>query len=181
MASPIDKAGQEVTDPAAYIAVVLAALGDRDPLDTYAQTADELRQRITKNPVEVLRRRPYPDCWTWTPLEIIGHLVDAEWSIGGRTRAVFCEDRPTMIGIGQDHWVAAQKHNDRDPSELVEDFAVLRAINLRFWRSIPGDKLARVGLHNERGEESLGDMLKLYAAHDCYHLAQMDRYLSALA
>ena len=181
MASLKDKVGPEVTDPAAYIANVLAALGDRDPLEAYAQTADELRMRVAGHPVEKLRSRPCKDRWTWTPLEVIGHLVDAEWSIGGRTRAVFCDDQPVMIGMGQDHWVAAQKHNDRDPSELVEDFAVLREINLRFWRGIPEDKMDRVGLHNERGEESLGNMLKLYAAHDCYHLAQMDRYLLALA
>ena len=181
MASPIDKTGPGVTDPAAYIANVLAALGDCDPLDAYAQTADELRQRVADHPVERLKSRPYKDRWTWTPLEVIGHLVDAEWSIGGRTRAVFCEDEPTLIGIGQDVWVAAQKHNDRDPSQLVDDFAGLRGINLRFWRGIPEDKMSRVGQHNERGAESLGGMLKLYAAHDCYHLAQIDRYLAALA
>lgn len=181
MASSIDKTGPDVTDPAAYIANVLAALNDRDPLDAYAQTVGELRKCVASHPVERLRSRPYKDRWTWTPLEVIGHLVDAEWSIGGRTRAVFCEDQPILIGVGQDHWVAAQKHNDRDPSELVEDFAVLREINLRFWCGIPADKLERVGQHNERGAESLGDMLKLYAAHDCYHLAQIDRYLAALA
>lgn len=180
MSGSIDKTGQEVADPQGYIAKILAALGDRDPLDAYAATPGELHRRIATHPAEVLRRRPYADRWTWTPLEVIGHLVDAEWSIGWRTRAVYCDDKPQLIGIDQDNWARELKHNDRDPGELVEDFSALRAINLRFWRSIPKDRLARVGLHNERGEESLGDMLRLYAAHDVYHLQQMDRYLSAL-
>jgi hypothetical protein len=32
-----------------------------------------------------------------------------------------------------------------------------------------------VGLHNERGEESLGHMRKLYAGHDLLHLRQLER------
>ncbi len=180
MSGPKDKTGKEVTYPTAYIANILAALGGRDPLEAYAQTAAGLRKRMQSHPAETLRLRPYADSWTWTPLEVIGHLVDTEWSIGWRTRAVLCDDQPLLIGIGQDNWVAAQKHNEHDPSELVEDFSALRAINLRFWRGIPKEKMSRVGQHNERGAESLGDMLKLYAAHDCYHLEQIDRYLAIL-
>jgi hypothetical protein len=180
MAESQSKQGIEVTDPGAYIADILAALGDRDPLEIYGATPGELRQRIGQHPADVLRQRPFADRWTWTPLEVIGHLVDAEWSIGWRTRAVFCDDQPQLIGIGQDNWARELKHNDRDPEELVEEFTALRTINLRFWRSIPDDKLSLVGLHNERGEEALGDMLRLYAAHDVYHLQQLDRYLQAI-
>lgn len=173
--------GLEVTDPNAYLARILDTIKGREPLEVYAQTPGGLRKRITDNPVEVLRRRPYPDRWTWTPLEIIGHLLDAEWAVGLRTRSVLCDDKPPLIGIGQDKWAATQKHNDSDPVVLVDDFSAMRAINLRFWRSIPTDQYNRVGLHNERGEESLGDMLKLYAAHDLYHLQQFDRYMEVLA
>lgn len=181
MSESSQKPGMEVTDTNAYLARILDTIKDREPLEVYAQTPDELRKRIADNPVELLRRRPYPERWTWTPLEIVAHLLDAEWAIGLRTRSVFCDDKPALIGIGQDKWVAAQKHNDSDPVVLVDDFASLRTINLRFWRSIPTDQYSRVGLHNERGEEALGDMLKLYAAHDLYHLQQFDRYVEVLS
>ena len=180
MSGATHKSGLEVTDPKAYLGRVLAALGDRKPLEAYEATPNELRRRITEHSAAVLRRRPYEDRWTWTPLEVIGHLLDAEWSLGWRTRAVFCDDKPQLIGINQDNWARELKYNEREPAELVEDFAALRAINLRFWRTIPEATFGRVGLHNERGEESLGDMLRLYAAHDCYHIAQIDRYLKEL-
>jgi len=80
------KQGQEVTDPQGYIARILEALGDLDPLDAYEATPEELQQRVEVYPAEQLRKRPYQDRWTWTPLQIIGHLLDAEWSIGWRTR-----------------------------------------------------------------------------------------------
>ncbi len=173
--------GNEVTDPGAYLAEIIKTLGGRNPIEVFGQTPDKLRRIITEESVDVLRRRPYPDRWTWTPLEIIGHLLDAEWTIGWRTRAVLCDDEPTLIGMGQDKWAEVQRHNDRDPSELVEDFASLREINLRLWRSIRADQMSRVGHHNERGAESMADIMTLYAGHDLYHLEQIKRYLAALA
>ena len=180
MSNPQDKNGLEATDPATYLANILAALGDRDPLEAYEATPDALHARITGHPAELLRRRPYEDRWTWTPLEIIGHLFDTEWSLGWRSRAVFCDDKPPLVAINQENWARELKHNEKDPAELVADFTALRTINLKYWRTIPADKLARVGLHSERGEESLGDMLKLYAAHDVYHLRQFDKYIGAM-
>ncbi|MEM6750680.1 MAG: DinB family protein [Planctomycetota bacterium] len=163
-----------------YVRRTLEALGDRDPLEAYTAMPGELARRLDGLPENVLRGRPYTDRWTWTPLEIVGHLMDAEWSLGWRTRAVYCDDKPQLIGIGQDEWVARLDHNDADPKQLLADFTAVREINLRFWRTIPPDQLARVGVHNERGEESLGHILRLYAAHDVYHLNQFDRYVAAM-
>jgi len=38
--------------------------------------------------------------------------------------------------------------------------------------------LDRVGMHAERGEESVRNMIRLYAGHDLVHLAQVRRILS---
>lgn len=181
MENGTEKTGIEVTDPDGYIQRILDALGDRDPLEAYAQTPDELRRRIDAHQVNLLRSRPYADRWTWTPLEVVGHLLDVEWSLGWRTRAVYCDDRPTLIGIDQDQWVARLGHNEADPAELVDDFEAMRRINLKFWRSIPPDQMDRVGVHNERGEETLGGILRLYAGHDLYHLQQFDRYVAVMS
>jgi hypothetical protein len=43
----------------------------------------------------------------------------------------------------------------------------------------PAD-LARVGIHAERGEETLADMIRLCAGHDLLHLAQLARIRQAL-
>jgi hypothetical protein len=37
------------------------------------------------------------------------------------------------------------------------------------------DDMNRVGVHSERGEESVAHMMKLYAGHDLLHLNQMER------
>jgi hypothetical protein len=37
--------------------------------------------------------------------------------------------------------------------------------------------MARVGMHSERGPESLGHLIKLMGAHDLVHRRQIDRVL----
>jgi hypothetical protein len=47
--------------------------------------------------------------------------------------------------------------------------------NLRLLRRISADDLKRVGIHAERGEESVEEMLVLWAGHDLLHLQQLAR------
>jgi len=95
-------------------------------------------------------------------------------------RLILCEERPTILGMSQDLWVAGQRHNDREPGELLAVFRQLRQANLSLWRQMTPADLKRTGLHNERGEESLGIMLKMNAGHDLSHLDQIQRYLHAI-
>jgi hypothetical protein len=46
-------------------------------------------------------------------------------------------------------------------------------------RATPDD-LKRVGVHAERGEESAGYLVRLYAGHDLMHLAQIERIMKAV-
>jgi hypothetical protein len=153
-------------------------LGDHDPLQVLGQTAYSLADIVSRHSVAVLRSRPYEG--KWTPNEIIGHLTDSEWVYGYRLRLILSEDHPTILGTMQDSWVARQRHNEREPSELVEIFRTLRQLNLAAWkRTVPSD-LERVGQHNERGPESFGLMLRLLAGHDLSHLAQIGRFIEAV-
>jgi hypothetical protein len=45
---------------------------------------------------------------------------------------------------------------------------------------VAADDLHRAGRHNERGAESLGEMLRMTAGHDLNHLNQIARYLQAI-
>jgi hypothetical protein len=167
-----------VSDPVAYRENLFNLLGDQNPFDVLAQTESTLADAVGKNSPAVLRSRPFAG--KWTPNEIIGHLTDSEWVYGYRLRLILCEDNPVILGINQDSWVAGQRHNDREPSELLEIFRTTRRFNLAVWRKISTADLERTGQHNERGPESLGVMLKLIAGHDLSHLHQIARYIEAI-
>jgi DinB superfamily len=171
-------AGLSVTDPQAYRENLFKLLGDRDPLEVLAQTAATLADVVRSNPVTALRTRPFAD--KWTPNEVIGHLVDSEWVYGYRLRLILCESSPAIVGTNQNAWVAGLQHDQREPSEHVETFRTLRELNLALWKRLSPADLTRTGLHNERGPESLGVMLRMMAGHDLSHLNQIARYVEAV-
>ena len=162
----------------AYREKLFKLLGERNPFEVLAHTATTLAEIVGKHSAALLRARPFEG--KWTPNEVIGHLTDSEWVYGYRLRLILCEDNPTILGTNQDSWVASLRHNEREPSELVEIFRVLRQLNLTMWRRTSPADLERIGQHNERGPESLGMMLQLVAAHDLSHLDQITRYIQAL-
>jgi hypothetical protein len=170
--------GLEVSAPGTYREKLFNLLGGQDPVEVLGQTASTLADIVARNPVEVLRGRAIQG--KWTPNEIIGHLSDSEWVYGYRLRLILCEDEPDILGIRQDAWVTSQRHNEREPSELVEIFRTLRALNLSVWRRMSPEDLQRSGQHNERGAESLAVMLPLLAGHDLSHLQQISRYIQVL-
>ncbi len=163
--------------PSIYRERLFTLLGDQDPLEIMAQTAFILAEIVRTHPAAVLRTRPFER--KWTPNEIIGHLVDGEWVYGYRLRLILCESNPMIMGTNQDSWVAAQRHNQREPSELVVMFRTLRQFNLALWKLMSPADLKRTGQHNERGPESLAVVLRMLAGHDLSHLDQISRYILA--
>jgi len=166
-----------IADPDAYRKKLLGLLGDRDPIAVMSQTADVLAKVVQQHSPKLMRTRPFPG--KWTPNEVIGHLTDSEWVYGFRVRLILCEEKPTILGMDQDLWVAGQRHNEREPKELVDMFRSLRQFNLVVWKQIGPKEAARIGQHNERGAESLGQMLRMEAGHDLSHIDQINRYLDA--
>lgn len=170
-------AGLWLTDPEAYRKKMDDLVGGRDPIEVMSETADVLDGIVREHTSEEMRAKPFDG--KWTPNEVIGHLLDAEWVYGYRLRLILCQDKPIILGMEQDEWVSGQRHNDREPAELVAAFRFLRGQNLFLWeRLIPAD-LERAGEHNERGSESLGQMLRMLAGHDLSHIDQIRRYLQA--
>jgi hypothetical protein len=88
---------------------------------------------------------------------------------------VISHDRPDLTGYDQDLWSRRLRYAEVAVADALDQFVVLRRANLRLWQNLSQDDLARVGLHRERGEESLGHMRHLYAGHDLLHLRQLER------
>lgn len=170
--------GLEITDPAAYRRKLDEYLAGRDPLEIMEATPGHLRQLFADRAVSDGGERPFPG--KWTPLEVLGHLIDVEWTFAWRMRSIYGEDRPRIEPMDQDNWVAAQAFNEQPPGELLDDFESLRRINLKLWRRMTPADLQRVGRHRDRGEESLGTMRVMLAGHDLSHLDQIERYFAAI-
>ncbi len=172
---------EPLTSPAGYDFWTrqLDLLGDREPLGVLAQTPDALAMMVAAYPGDVLRQRPFSG--KWTPCEIFGHLVDIEWVFGFRIRTALFDEAPVLMPVDQDRWVAGQRHNETDLRALLTRFQALRAINLDLWRALPTEALARTAHHREADVPlSTGQMLRILAGHDLYHLHQMKEYVKTI-
>lgn len=158
----------------------LEALGDRDPVEVLAGTPDALEEVLAGQPEERLARRPRPDAWS--PLEIVGHLIDTEWVLGFRARTIRSDPSPSFHGIDQDAWVERQRWTERASGELLEQFRALRSVTVAFWRSVEPGELDRTGRHAGAGVElTLGLLGRIHAGHDLRHRDQLQRHLRTLS
>ena len=164
---------------AAYVSAVLELVGDREPLAVLRQTASALARAIAGLSPQQLHQPEQPGKWSIG--QILQHLADSEVVSAWRIRLILAQDRPPLTGYDQDRWAERLHYELDDPSEALERFAVIRRANLRLLeRASPAD-LKRVGVHVERGEESLEHICRLSAGHDLLHLRQIERVRHAIA
>jgi uncharacterized damage-inducible protein DinB len=157
----------------AYTTAILDVLADRAPLDVLGQTESALRTAIAGLSRKQLTQPEAPK--KWSIVQVLQHLADSDLVWGWRLRMVLTHDRPTLTGYDQDLWAERLRYEQADAEQALRDFSVLRQANLRLLKRATADDLKRVGMHNERGAESVEHMMNLYAGHDLVHLRQIDR------
>jgi hypothetical protein len=162
----------------AYVAALLQLLGDENPVDVLRQTPVALQRFLATVPAQIATTPEAPGKWSIG--EVVQHLADSDLVGGFRLRMVLAHDRPPLTGYDQDLWANRLRYRDADVQDAFDQFAAARRANLRLWESLTPADLLRVGLHGERGEESLEHMRRLYAGHDVLHLKQLERIRASL-
>jgi hypothetical protein len=163
---------------AKYSAAILDLVGGREPLSVLRETPAAAARAIEGVTSTQLRKPEAPGKWSIT--QVLQHLADSDLVWGWRMRLILAQERPTLTGYDQDLWADRLHYADADPAHALETLRVLRRGNLALIeRATPAD-LKRVGVHSERGEESAGHLIGLYAGHDLLHLRQLDRIKGSL-
>ncbi len=160
-------------ETSAYVAALLELLGDKDPVAVLRDTPGAIDRLVATIPERATTVPEAPG--KWSIRDVIQHLADSDLVGGFRLRMVLAHDRPALIGYDQDLWADRLRYRDADLRIAHAQFNALRAANLRLWSTLTPADLKRVGVHGERGEESLERMRRLYAAHDLLHLRQLER------
>lgn len=163
-----------VSQPREYQELLLGLVGEDDPAALQEEAAS-LLEAVLADAGELLRARPAES--EWSVVELLGHILDAETVATARYRWILAHDRPPLVGYDQDLWVQRLHHQDADPAELLGQFRALRSANLALWARSTPEERSRVGIHQERGEESYDLTFRLIAGHDRFHLNQMRRTL----
>ena len=132
--------------------------------------------------------RDLPDEWTrvnegqgtWSPYDIVGHLIHGERTDWIPRAKMILECGETKTFERFDRLAQERESQGRSLAQLLDEFARVRAKSLDDLRSLnllPGD-LDRRGRHPVFGAVTLGQLLATWAAHDLTHLHQISRVMA---
>jgi hypothetical protein len=169
---------RSVEQAEAYVTALLELLEGRDPVDVLRSTPGTLRDLTRDLDDESLSRPEAPG--KWSIRQVLRHLADGEIVFAYRVRMVLGQDRPGLTGYDQDGWAERLGYEAADVEEALDEITLLRRGTLRLVENASPEDMERVGLHSERGEESLGLLVKLAAGHDLVHTRQIRRIRGAL-
>jgi hypothetical protein len=158
-----------------YVDRILRYLGDREPLEVLAATPSRLEDFFWELGDAGLERAAAPG--KWSARTIFSHIADAEIAMAFRFRQALSEEHHRVQPYDQDAWTA--RDGSADASLALEVFRAVRLWNLGLLRSLPPAEFDRMTSHPERGEESLGLMVRLLAGHDLNHIAQLETIAQA--
>jgi len=159
-----------------YVQRVTSYVEGKRPLTVQAATAKKLDRLIKGVPTAKLLKRPAPD--KWSVGEILAHLADAEIVGGFRMRLILGAPGTPIAAFDQDAWVTSGHYAKRDPHKSVEQFRVIREANLALLKSLAPEQWKHYGMHSERGQESIEDLVLRFAGHDINHLRQIEGILA---
>lgn len=168
-----------VDAPGEYARDLLDRLGERDPLSVMEASVADLRAAFDGLDDATIRLPEAPG--KWSMIEVAHHLADSDMVAGVRIRMIVAQDRPPIVAYDQELWVEKLRYRQASLADVLAQFAVLRAANVRLARSLTAEEWKRVGIHSERGAESAGYLLRLVAGHDVVHLNQLARIRRAVA
>jgi uncharacterized damage-inducible protein DinB len=132
---------------------------------------EELTAVVRRLPAERLERRP-AEAEGWTARQVLAHLADFELVAAVRVRTVLSMDRPALASYGQEEFT--DRFSALETAEdALERFTVNRKATLRVLGALEPADLERVGVHPQRGEETLRRTLEMLARHDRAHLDQL--------
>jgi uncharacterized damage-inducible protein DinB len=173
-----NSASRSREEAAAYTSAILGLLGGREPMAILKETPTALRTLVAALSEE---QTSTPEATgKWSIRQVCQHLADSELVWGWRMRLVLAHERPAITGYDQDLWAARLDYAAVPVAQSLADFDALRAMNLRLLTGRRQEDLRRVGVHSERGEESVAHMLNMYAGHDILHRRQIERILQTL-
>jgi hypothetical protein len=115
---------------------------------------------------EVGNLRYAPDKWSVN--EVLGHLIDTERIMVYRALRIARNDQTPLSGFEQDDYVRGGPFADHRLGELIEEFKIVRAGTLAFFRHLrPGDWTRR-GVVDQR-EISVRALAYIIARHELHH------------
>ena len=161
--------------PQQYTQRLLNNMEGQDPLRLQQTAAKKLATLLRGKKKSQLTRRPAPG--KWSVAEIVAHLADVEVVVSWRLRQALTSNGASIQAYDPDAWANTFKYARHNVKDSLERYRILRESNVALLKSIPKPLWDNYVVHQERGNETVTHMVRLYAGHDVNHLEQVGRIL----
>lgn len=153
------------------------------------QTLDHTIALLARTPAALNSfLRDLPPLWTeqneggktWSPFDIIGHLIHGEQTDWMPRARIILQFGETRAFDPFDRLAQEKESHGKSLAQLLDEFARLRSENLDALRALnlqPAD-LDRRGRHPALGVVTLSELLATWAVHDLTHLHQISRVMA---
>ena len=152
-------------------------LGRRNVISALVAAPRAIARAVGRMSDRRLGRRPARGEWSAT--EVLGHLLDAEVTLGFRIRKLAAEPGAAIVAWDQDRWTAGLRHRRADPRTLAAAYGALRAANVDQLRRLSPAQRRAAGRHPEYGRLRVDELLSHWAEHDLNHIEQIRSALRA--
>jgi len=143
-------------------------VGHAKHIDAYEAQADALKRIVHGlSRDEVLKPLPPGE---WSLQQLVMHLYDSDMVVADRMRRIAAMDRPLLMGYDENLFLARLPYGANDLATAAEAFRLNRLLMAQQLRAMPDAAFERVGVHSERGIESLADLVRGYTKHVDHHL-----------
>jgi hypothetical protein len=111
----------------------------------------------------------------WSLKQVLGHVIDTERILGFRGLAASRGEKNPIPGFEQDDYVAGANFDDRTMSDLIDEFAAVRAASVRLYAPMTDEMLLRraIANNNEISARAAGYFI---AGHERYHIKHMKEH-----
>ena len=115
--------------------------------NNFRQRIQEIHQQLSQIPPEKAIQRPQPD--KWSPIEIMGHLIDSANNNHRRFTKAQWQDNMIFNGYRQEDWVNVQKYPSTDWQQLLDFWKLYNLHICHIMENTPEEKLTKeVHEHN---------------------------------
>lgn len=167
------------TDALEYVSRLLSLVGDDDPMEILSSTPARVAQLVATTDRRAHALKPSPSAWSIN--EVAAHLADAEVVAAFRLRLIAAAPGAPLQAFDQDRWASTFDYASSDAVESARLFAAFRMGTLRMLRTLSPATMDNYGVHDERGQETIRHLIRLYAGHDRNHLGQLERLVAGVA
>jgi hypothetical protein len=148
-------------------------------IDSYLQGVDTLRKAIAGMTREQLLARPVSG--RWSTLEVVAHIADFEPILAERIKRIVSHERPLLMVADENLFVNELRYQERDLNEELAVIESTRKQLARLLRGLPPEKIAKSGVHSQRGLISVEAVLTAAVNHIPHHVKFIDEKRRALA